>query len=400
MSQYLSAKEAAQELSISISTLYAYVSRGLIRSEEGEGKSRAKRYRREDVDALKTRKALRKNPAKAVEDALHWGAPILESGITLIANGRFYYRGHDVLTLPQHHTFEEVATLLWQNSFDANPLFANKPNFPFLAEIQPHLAHLSPVDAFQIVLPIAAHHDLGGYNLQPDAVAQTGARILQLETAVITQNNTAPPLAQALQQAWTPRHADVVALINSALIYCADHELNVSTFTARTVASAEANPYAAVSAGLSALQGKKHGGFTERVDLFFREVDTADNAHQAIANRLKRGEIIPGFGHPLYPEGDPRGRALLAQITDRYPNSPVVHLAQSVCQIIAELNGTTPNIDFALVALAWAANLPRQAPIALFALGRTAGWIGHIIEQYNQNLMIRPRAKYSGPKPD
>ena len=400
MSQYLSAKEAAQELSISIPTLYAYVSRGLIRSEEGEGKTRAKRYRRADVEALKTRKTLRKNPAKAVEDALHWGTPILESGITLIENGRLYYRGHDALTLPQTHTFEEVATLLWQNSFTANTLFTKQPNFSFLTDIQPHLTHLSPVDAFQMVLPVAAHHDLGGYNLQPEAVVQTGARILQLETAVITQNSNPTPIAQALQQAWAPQQPEVIALINSALIYCADHELNVSTFTARTVASAEATPYAAVSAGLSALQGKKHGGFTERVDLFFREVDTADNAYQAIANRLKRGEIIPGFGHPLYPEGDPRGQALLTQIAAHYPNSSVVQLAQSVCQIIKELNNTTPNIDFALVTLAWAAKLPRQAPIALFAIGRTAGWIGHIIEQYNQNLMIRPRAKYSGPKPD
>ncbi len=399
MTQYLTAKEAAAELDISISTLYAYVSRGLIHSEEGVGNTRAKRYRRDDIEALKTRKALRKNPAKAVEDALHWGTPLLESGITLIENGRLYYRGHDALSLPQKHSFEEVATLLWQNNFDANALFSNNTKFPFLTEVQTHLTHLSPIDAFQIVLPLAAHQDLSGYDLQPAAVAHTGARILQLETAVITQQTNQTSIAQALQQTWSPQQPHATDLINTALIYCADHELNVSTFTARTVASAEANPYAAVSAGLSALQGKKHGGFTERVDLFFREIGTPDNAYQTIANRLKRGAIIPGFGHPLYPEGDPRGRELLTQITAVFPQSPAVQLAQSVCKILKELNNSTPNIDFALVALAWAANLPRHAPLALFAIGRTAGWIGHIIEQYNQNQMIRPRAKYNGIRP-
>ena len=399
MTQYLSAKDAAAELGISLPTLYAYVSRGLIRSEEGEGKTRAKRYRREDIEALKTRKTLRKNPTKVVEDALHWGTPILESGITLIENGRFYYRGHNALELPQNHTFEEVATLLWQGDFNVHTQFASAPAFPFLTELQPHFANLSPVDAFQIALPIAAHHDLAGYNLAPDAVARTGAHILQLETAVTTQDNLHDNIAQSLQKKWAPQQDEIAELINTALIYCADHELNVSTFTARTVASAETTPYAAVSAGLSALQGKLHGGFTERVDLFFREVSTPDNAYQTIVNRLKRGEIIPGFGHPLYPDGDPRGRELLAQITAVFPNTPAIQLAQEVCQILEKFSSAKPTIDFALVTLAWAANLPTYAPLALFAIGRTAGWIGHIIEQYNQNQMIRPRAKYSGERP-
>jgi citrate synthase len=190
-----------------------------------------------------------------------------------------------------------------------------------------------------------------------------------------------------------------VALLNTALIYCADHELNVSTFAARVVASAEASPYATVLAGLSALQGYKHGGFTERVDVFLREVGTAENAYQTIAKRMKRGEAIPGFGHPLYPDGDPRGRELLAQITAVFPHSPVIQLTDEVCRIMNESVGLKPTIDFALVTLAWAAELPVYAPLALFAIGRTAGWIGHIIEQYAQEQLVRPRAKYVGRRP-
>ncbi len=399
MTPYLSAQEAADELQISLPTLYAYVSRGLIRSEAGEGKSRAKRYHRQDVQALQRRKTLRQNPAQVVEDALHWGAPILESNITLIENGRFYYRGHDVLTLPQSHTFAEVAALLWQGDFDTTSLFPPSPTFPFLTELHPYLAQLSPVEAFQMVLPIAAQHDLNGYNLAASAVAQTGARILQLETAVTTQTSPQNNIPQALQQKWAPAHPPSADLLNAALIYCADHELNVSTFTARTVASAQATPYTAVSAGLSALQGRKHGGFTQQVDLFFREVGTPENAYQTIANRLKRGEQIPGFGHPLYPDGDPRGRELLAQITAVFPQAPILKLTQNVCQIMAEASQQKPTIDFALVTLAWAAKLPTHAPLALFAIGRSAGWIAHIIEQYAQNQIIRPRATYNGIRP-
>lgn len=396
MSQYLSATEAAAELGITLPTLYAYVSRGLIRSEETVGKSRAKQYARADVEALKTRKVLRQNPAKAVEDALHWGAPILESGITLIENGRIYYRGHDALLLPQTHTFEEVAALLWQDDFATEALFQPFARPLFLADLQATLAQISPVEAFQMVLPIAAHFDLTGYDLSATAVARTGARILQLETAVTAQIPLQTNIATTLQQAWTPNQPDTAALLNAALIYCADHELNVSTFAARVVASAEGSPYAAVLAGLSALQGRKHGGFTERVDAFLREVGTPENAYQTIANRMKRGEQIPGFGHPLYPDGDPRGRELLGQITAVFSQAPIIPLTNEVCRIMEESVGLKPTIDLALVTLAWAVGLPIYAPLAIFAIGRTAGWIGHIIEQYQQEHLIRPRAKYIG----
>src|SRR5262249_29294563 len=110
--QYLTAQEATKELGVSAATLYAYVSRGLIRSEPVDGKKRVRRYHREDLQRLKERKELRRNPAKLAEQALHWGAPVLESAITLIANGRLYYRGHDVLSLAATRAVEEVAGLI------------------------------------------------------------------------------------------------------------------------------------------------------------------------------------------------------------------------------------------------------------------------------------------------
>jgi citrate synthase len=261
MTQYLTAKEAAAELGIQLPTLYAYVSRGLLHSEEASVKTRARRYRREDVEALKQRKEMRRDPDKAVASALHFGAPVLESGITLIENGRLHYRGYDAIQMAQERAFAEAAAFIWSGTFDADILSVTPPEI----SAPPGLP---PVHAFQAVLPLAAAQDYIAYDLSPTAVTQTGARILQLLTAVFTRNS--PPASQSiprqLQQAFIPAQETVADLFNAALILCADHELNLSAFTARCVASAGSTPYAVVNAGLSALQGPKHGGYTERVE--------------------------------------------------------------------------------------------------------------------------------------
>ncbi|GIK57701.1 MAG: helix-turn-helix domain-containing protein [Chloroflexi bacterium] len=406
MTTHLSAKQAAAELGISLPTLYAYVSRGLIRSEAGEGPSRARRYRAEDVAALKTRKEMRRRPEvaaetavkTAVQTALHWGAPVLESAITLIDNGHLTYRGYDTLTLPDAHTFADVANLIWRQELTTGAQFTADINSQWapIAPLWPHIRQLALMERLQTVLPLAMGHDLAAYDWQPTTVYQTGQRILLLLATAVTGQPISGSISSALQRAWGADPV-VTPLLESALIYCADHELNVSAFAARVVASARATPYAVVMAGLAALQGTLHGGATERVDAFLREVGTPDNARAAITARLRRGEEIPGFGHPLYLEGDPRGRALLAKIAAVYPAPPGWQLAQQVVAEMATAVGRHPNIDFALVTLAWAANLPPGAPLALFALGRTVGWLGHALEQVEQDQMIRPRARYVGP---
>lgn len=393
MKQFLTAKEAAEELGIQVPTLYAYVSRGLLRSEEADGKTRARRYLREDVAALKQRKEMRRDPGKAVASALHFGAPVMESGITLIENGRFYYRGYDAIQLAQKHTFAEVASLIWTSEFDAGALDVESFSVPD----QPNL---SPIDAFQAVLPIAAAQDFAAYDLAATAVAHTGARILQLLTAVFIQTPAVDsPISQQLQQALKPDDAAAACLFRAALILCADHELNISSFTARCVASAGSTPYAVVIAGLSALQGPKHGGYTERVEALFREAATPENAARTIASRLRRGEEIPGFGHPLYPAGDPRGTALMQMLAMAYPATVGLALAQGLETAVFQSIGLKPNIDFGLVSLTHALNLPPSSAIALFALGRIVGWMGHAIEQYQLDQLIRPRARYNGSQP-
>ena len=399
---FMSAKEAASMLEISLPTLYAYVSRGLIRSEPGTGKSRARQYARADVVALLERKALRQNPAQAAETALHWGTPVLASAVTLIEDGRFYYRGHDAIELAQTAAFESVASLLWRGGVDAADLFP--PDIPSsvvqrLADLQPMLQPLSLFERFQAALTLLAGHDLAAFDLAETAVAQTGARLLHLLTWVATGERPQANLATALQQKWTPRHLAMQTLINSALILCADHELNVSAFAARVVASAQATPYGVVQVGLAALQGARHGGHTERTVTLLREAGSVAGVRPAVAARLRRGEIIPGFGHPLYPAGDPRGRLLLDLVVREFGGGTAVPVIQELIRVMAEATGQLPTIDMGLAALAVAADLPDGAPLALFALGRTAGWLGQAIEQYSEDQLIRPRARYVGKRP-
>lgn len=327
----------------------------------------------------------------------------MESGITLISDGKLYYRGRDVLDLATDSSIEEVAALIWTgDSAAARQIFGAEP--PVLSSryttVRKVVDDLAPVEAFQILLPLAAVEDLAAYDLRPAAVARTGARILRLMAAIAVKDEAkGGSVAETLQRGWAPRDPEATALFESALILCADHELPVSSFAVRCIASAEATPYAAVIAGLSALQGVKHGGQTELVEAFLREAQTSDDVQKVMASRLKRGESVPGFGHSLYPGGDPRGAELLRLTAAAYPRSPAVALSAAVVEEALDLIGERPTVDFGLVTLARALELPSGRAMALFALGRTVGWIGHAIEQYGSDSLIRPRARYVGEQP-
>jgi citrate synthase len=250
----------------------------------------------------------------------------------------------------------------------------------------------------QIALPIAASRDPASYDLRPAAVRQTGARILRLLTTIVSGRDGPEPMHRALQAAWAPKRNDVAGVIRTALVLCADHELNVSAFTARCAASAGASPYDVVAAAMATLKGYKHGGAAERVLALVADADSLKSARALLVNRLRRGEGLPGFGHPLYPAGDPRA-ALLLRLAEDSGNEPAWrqfrHLARAGSDVLHDL----PNLDFGLAAVTRAYRLPDEAPLVLFALGRTIGWIAHAIEQYASGQLIRPRARYTGPAP-
>ena len=355
------------------------------------------------MERLQRRTEERRNPDKAVAHALHWGMPVLESAITLIDGHRLYYRGHDALALARTCSIAEVASLIWTSRFDA------------LSEIRSDTTavHGHDISSFaaraQSLLASASADDAAAFDLRPASVAACGWRILHLLTLAATRRSTAADrtltIDQQLARAWRlARGADI---LRSALILCADHELNVSSFTARCVASAGSDPYAVVIAGLSALAGPKHGGSGARVEAMLRSVrDERGRSARgerglrpALAARLRRGERLDGFGHPLYAAGDPRGAMLMDMLRERYAASAELRFVVKFETAATALIRDKPNLDFALAAVARVLGLPAGSPLMLFAIGRTIGWIGHAIEQYATDHLIRPRAKYVGVPP-
>ena len=214
---WLDADEAVETLGVSRATLYAYVSRGRIRSEAAPGVQRRRRYSRDDIERLKARSRERRNPEKAAEQALHWGLPILESAITLIADERIYYRGHELGALARERSVAEVAALLWTGTADARAL---EP--PARATAAPRARESMPfIAAAQSALALASADDPLAYDLRPRAVAQTGWRIVRLLTKLAAGSGRGAETVDAtIASAWgAPRSAD---LIRAALIACAD----------------------------------------------------------------------------------------------------------------------------------------------------------------------------------
>ena len=393
---WIAAGEAARLLRVSRATLYAYVSRGFVRSQATAGPSRDRLYSRDDVERLRRRAEARRDPGKAAARSLQWGLPVLESSIAFIDGRSLYYRGHDAVVLSQSRPVADIASLIWTGQFggaccaapprlSATPAALDK-TLPFVARAQ-------------AVLAAASVRDHAALDLRADSVARTGWRILHLLTRTAMPSPTSSPtIDRALAGAWGVK-ARGEDLLRRALVLCADHELNVSAFTARCVASAGSHPYAVVIAGLAALEGTRHGGTSARVESMLEALRQERHPHSAVTARLRRGEAIDGFGHPLYRDGDPRATAIIDSLREHYGKSRDLAFVLEIADAAASLTGERPNLDFALVALARTLRLPAGSPLTIFAIGRTIGWIGHAIEQYASGQLIRPRATYVGVVP-
>ncbi len=382
MPTYLSAEAAAAKLEVSRATLYAYVSRGLIRSRAVKGERR-RRYVASDIERLAREKFGRRDPAASARQTLSVaGLPVLSSSLTLIDGGQLYYRGQDAVTLSRTASFERVAALLWGGPFTWAPAGSREraplAELPFSAAAQARVARAGSADS-------------AASELSADGVRRSGARIIaELALVAAGSERLRPTVAQTLCDGWGARRARVA--LDAALVLCADHELNVSAFTARAIASSGATPYMAVSGALAALSGPRHGGSTAEVAAL---LDEPEPAEARVTARLRRAEALPGFGHPLYPEGDPRGARLLELCAD----GAALERATLLASQVEQRTGLRPNLDFGLVVLSRALSLPPAAPLMLFALGRSAGWVAHCLEQYADGTLIRPRARYVGVTP-
>lgn len=391
MIRYYSAKEASERLGVSRNTLYSYVSRGLIRSEPISPAAKTCKYHTLDVDRMATHSRLYKAPIKALQSSTDWGVPIMASAITMIDNETFYYRGHCAPVLAAGQSFEDVMAILWD--MPDNPLPEPDPSLQKLVnKTLKQRNGESPVELFLRVLALLNHEDERTCSFSRESTINAGVMMVRSFVRILSGIWSACSIAEQLAEAWKISPAST-QLIDSALILVADHELNISTFTARCTASAGCFPYASVAAATHAFWGRRHGGNTERIRGLFDEACGKGSLYEAIKSRIKRGDPLPGFGHKLYDE-DPRSRFLLSRIPD---NSG--YIAQTL-EAVEKLPGLSyPTIDFALVVMEKELSLPERSGSYLFYLGRLAGLVAHIMEQYVENQPIRPRAKYIGFMP-
>jgi len=354
-----SAEEASSRLGISRASLYAYVSRGLIRSFSSPHDPRQRLYALDDVEALIERKARFRRPTAAAATALDWGLPVLETSITQIKDGHLFYRGHDAIVWARTASLEDTACLL----------IGGLETEAFRQPSRWRVPLPDPADGLHGFVTNAVR--LLSEPMPRETRAAEVAAILRLMAAAGTGADPGTePLHRHLAVAWkAPQAMDA---IRRALVLSADHELSSSAFAVRVTASTGASLRNAVITGLAALSGPYHGGQTERVRAFLEAPDRAP---------------APGFQHRLYPEGDPRTPAILDRV-------PLLASDATILQAIESTTGVRPSIDTALVMLERSYGLPRGSAFTLFAIGRSAGWLAHAIEQRSQARLIRPRARY------
>lgn len=370
---WLTASEALSRLGSKPQTLYANVSRGRIKAKPDPDDQRRSLYLAEDVERLAAR-AHGRRPARLVAaETVSWGEPVLASAISTVIDGRLYYRGLDAAELSRNASITDVAAVLW----DCGPF-----SLPAIAVAEP--------PSLEVAFLTLAHRAA----VEPPVGGQGALRLLAsaYELLAAMASSLAGPSDQPVEQrlALLWRQPDAAEPIRRALILLADHELNASTFAARVAVSTGASLWAGGLAGLSALTGPRHGTAAREVHALALDIGSCADAEAALRDWLGEGRMVPGMGHRLYPDGDIRARALLAT----FEEPPAFAAYRRAAEAVA---GELPSIDYALAAMCERFELPSTAPVTLFAIGRSVGWLAHMMEQIAMGTLIRPRARYAGP---
>ncbi len=400
MADFLTAAEAARRLGVKPATLYAYVSRGVLsRGKAADG--RASLFNADEVDRLARRGRPRRPPG--VADIT------VESAITEITGDRLRFRGLDATRLAVSRPFEEVAELLWTGELRParEPWQARPAALAAGRAAQAALpAGTLPLERLQVIVPAMAATDPLRLQLDPAAVTAAGRSIIAGMVDCLPSTGTSgpgtpgpgDPVAERLWSRLCDRRASpgLLRAVSAALVLLADHELAASTLAARAAASVRADPYAVVGTGLGAVSGALHGGASLGAETLMAAASGPDDVPRVVAELLRRGEKVPGFGHFVYRGGDPRAVLLLDLVRRAAPKSGQLAVADAVLAEVRQKALPEPNIDFAIATLARVAGMVRGAGEAIFAVARTAGWIAHALEAYAGPGPLRPRAVYTG----
>jgi citrate synthase len=374
---WISSEEAIRLLGVRPQTLYAYVSRGRLEARPDPDDSRRSLYSAEDVARLASRRSGPVRAAEIAEASIAWGEPVLTSKLTVIVDGRLCYRGVDAITLSRSATLEAAATHFWAAPY--TPRLDRSVGIPGPFKVRLFTA-----------LGARAGHDPHARGRSRTVLTTDAATVLETLVDAATDGPTPGPIHERLGVAWG-LDASGTDMVRRALVLLLDHELNASTFSARVAASTGASLSACALAGLSTLSGPLHGGAVAGVLAFLGEAEQA-GAEAAVRARLDEGRALPGFGHPLYPDGDPRAAELLSH----FDVPPLISAVQAA---VMQETGEHPNVDFAIGAMAQHFDFPAETAFGIFAIGRCIGWLGHAMEQIETGSLIRPRARYVGVMP-
>jgi citrate synthase len=379
----LTAAEVAARLGVQRQTVYAYVSRGLLpRTVAPDG--RTSRFDPADVERL------RQGARADTEGELH---TLIATRITRVSDDGLLVRGHDLVDLvKERRSFPDVADLLWL----AGPDEAWPTTVPQTVENRP-----ATIDDLRIRTALVSQSDPLRHDLSAHAVRSAGRTLLTELIQHVPGHALAldGSLADALWGRLVGAEATAAQrrCLEAAMTLLIDHGLAGSTFAARIAASVRADPYSVVSAGLGVVGGTLHGAASAAVHRLFVEVDATGQPAQAVGDARRRTGMIPGFGHAVYQRQDPRYRALMAMVLDAWGDDARVHHVHRVRDVVNERSDAVPNIDLALGSLTWLSGMHPDAGEVIFAVSRTAGWLAHAMEEYDEPAVrFRPRARWMG----
>ncbi|WP_438303069.1 citrate synthase [Streptomyces sp. HUAS TT11] len=398
----ITTREAAELLGVKPETVYAYVSRGQLSSRREPG-GRGSTFDAEEVAALARRN--RREPAGGSPAA---GDLSVRTSITLIEKDRYFYRGVDATELADRHSYEEIAEWLWTGRLRPGIIFTAPEAAVTVARraVAALPEHTGPTDRLRVAAIAAATADPLRFDLSPQAVLGAARTLIPTLVAALPplrpDHRDEGPLARRLWGRLTGRDPDETSVraLDTALGLLVDHDLAASTLAVRVAASARAHAYAAVSAGLGVLEGPLHGAAGGLAHRMLLDVLDRGTAAPVVADELRAGRRIPGLGHRLYPGEDPRARALFAVLEELPAAGPALAAARDIVATTARHAPLHANVDLALAVLTVASGMDATAGETVFAVARTAGWIAHTLEEYEERpLRMRPSGRYAGARP-